>query len=311
MYHDPLLVAGIRAHAADAAVFSAFPLGFLRYAAASAALLVIVLTGKIRPPKKADVKWFLLSGFFGFFLYMIAFNKGCETVTSASSSVVIATVPVITALLARIVYREKMSGMRWAAMGIEFFGVVALTVLGKAFSLNRGILWLLLAAVSLSAYNLLQKKADQDVFRDAGLRYGIFAGTLMLSVFLPDAVRQVAARRRCSCFSSRSSAFFPAPSLCDLGQGHRKGGTHRVREQLHVPHARFSRRCSAFCSRGNAGRPDHRGRRGHQWRAWSCSTSAKDPRPAQPRKNARGSLKGRGFKQFWNFLTKGPAGALF
>ena len=69
--------------------FSAFPLGFLRYAFASFALVVIVLTAKIAPPKNADLKWFLLSGFFGFFLYMITFNKGIATVTAATSSVII------------------------------------------------------------------------------------------------------------------------------------------------------------------------------------------------------------------------------
>lgn len=44
----------------------------------------------------------------GFFLYMIAFNQGQATVTAAICSVVIATIPVITAILARFIYHEKM-----------------------------------------------------------------------------------------------------------------------------------------------------------------------------------------------------------
>jgi drug/metabolite transporter (DMT)-like permease len=170
--------------------FSAFSLGFLRYAAASSALIVIVLTAKIKAPKKLDLKWFVLSGFFGFFIYMIVFNKGCETVTAATSSVIIATVPVITAILARLFYREKMSGIQWVATGLEFFGVIVLTLLDSAFSLNSGILWLILAAVSLSSYNLLQRKLTETYSGLQASAYSIFAGTLMLAVFIPDSVRE-------------------------------------------------------------------------------------------------------------------------
>lgn len=171
--------------------FSAFPLGFLRYAAASCALLVIVLTAKLKSPAKADLKWFLLAGFFGFFLYMIAFNKGCETVTAATSSVIIATVPMITALLARFVYGEKLSGIQWTATAVEFSGVIVLALLNHTFSLNTGLFWLLLAALSLGIYNLLQRKLTKTYSGLQASAYSIFAGTAMLAVFLPASVREV------------------------------------------------------------------------------------------------------------------------
>ncbi|HML47826.1 MAG TPA: DMT family transporter, partial [Clostridia bacterium] len=138
--------------------FSAFSLGFLRYAAASCALLVFALFAPMRLPKRADGKWFLLSGLFGFFLYMIAFNKGCESVSASTSSVVIAIVPVLTALLARFLYGEKLSGIRWAAIGVEFAGVAVLTLMRQALSVGGGLFWLLLASCSLAVYNLLQRK---------------------------------------------------------------------------------------------------------------------------------------------------------
>ena len=62
----------------------------------------------MQPPRRTDLIWFLVSGGVGFFLYMIAFNQGQATVTAATGSVVIATVPVITALLARFLYRENL-----------------------------------------------------------------------------------------------------------------------------------------------------------------------------------------------------------
>ncbi len=171
--------------------FSAFSLGFLRYFAASAALLVMVLIMKIEIPKRKDWIWFLLSGFFGFFLYMIAFNKGCETVTAATSSVIIATAPVITALLARLAYREKISGIQWVATGVEFSGVIVLTLLNNTFSINNGILWLMIAALSLSTYNLLQRKLTRQYSGTQASAYSIFVGTIMLFIFMPRALPEV------------------------------------------------------------------------------------------------------------------------
>jgi Permeases of the drug/metabolite transporter (DMT) superfamily len=171
--------------------FTAFPLGFLRYTVASFALLIIIIIVKAQTPKKADLKSFLLSGFLGFFLYMIAFNKGCETVTAATSSVIIATVPVITALLSCFIYREKLRIYQWAATVLEFAGVILLTLLNHEFSLNSGLLWLLLAAISLSSYNLLQRKLAKTYSGLQTSAYSIFAGTVMLYVFLPASVREV------------------------------------------------------------------------------------------------------------------------
>ena len=171
--------------------FSAFPLGFLRYAVASCALVAIVLTAKIAPPHKADLKWFLLSGFFGFFLYMITFNKGIESVTAATSSVIIATAPVITALLAHIFFKENLTGIQWAATAVEFSGVALLSLMNGFFSLNSGLLWLLLAAISLAIYNLLQRKLTKTYSGLQAAAYSIFSGTIMLAIFLPTALREI------------------------------------------------------------------------------------------------------------------------
>lgn len=173
--------------------FSAFSLGFLRYAIASLTLLLIVLVMKLKLPKLSDLKWFLLSGATGFFLYMITFNKGCETVSSATSSVIIATTPIITALFARIFYQERLKKLQWVAILICFGGVIVLTVLEGGITVNVGILWLLGAAVLISLYNLLQRRLTKRYTAVQSTAFSIFAGTLLLSVFLPEAVSEVAA----------------------------------------------------------------------------------------------------------------------
>lgn len=171
--------------------FSSFSLGFLRYFVASCALAAIAALTKIKPPKRADLLWFLTAGASGFFLYMIAFNQGQARVTAATGSVVIATVPVITALLARVVCRENLRPLQWAAILVEFAGVTVLALLDGAFSLNAGLCWLLLAALLLSVYNLLQRRLTKTYTALQTTTYSIFAGTLMLAVFLPASVREV------------------------------------------------------------------------------------------------------------------------
>ncbi len=169
---------------------TAFPLGFLRYVAASAALILVLIYKKTLPPKKRDWPWFLLSGAVGFFLYMLAFNKGCETVSSATSSVVIATVPVLTALLARLIHGESLKPTQWAAMVVEFAGVAILTLMDGVFSVNAGLLYLLLAVALLSAYNLLQRRLTKAYSGLQASAYSVLAGTVMLAIFAPQAAAE-------------------------------------------------------------------------------------------------------------------------
>lgn len=83
---------------------------------------------KMKIPKVIDIWWFFLSGAVGFFFYIIAFNKGSASVSASASSLVIATVPVITALFSYIIYHEKLKGFQWIAIAIGFSGVIILTL---------------------------------------------------------------------------------------------------------------------------------------------------------------------------------------
>lgn len=171
--------------------FSAFSLGFLRYFVASCTLIVIAVFNGMRLPGRKDIPWFLLAGGVGFFFYMIAFNQGQATVTAATGSVVIATVPLITALFARFLYREKLMPFQWFAVFVEFAGVIVLTLMNSTFSVNTGLFWLLLAALALSIYNLLQRKLTQNYTALQVSTYSILCGTGMLTVFAPSAVPEI------------------------------------------------------------------------------------------------------------------------
>ena len=171
--------------------FSPFSLGFLRYFIASIALVCVAFITKMKFPSKKDFPWFFLAGVVGFFLYVSAFNKGQGTVSASTASIVIATVPVITAVLARIIYSEKLSYIQWGAIIIELIGVGILTLFKGVLSVNIGLIWLFLAALVVSIYNLIQHKLTKKYTALQATSFGIFSGTILLAIFIPVSVKEI------------------------------------------------------------------------------------------------------------------------
>jgi drug/metabolite transporter (DMT)-like permease len=171
--------------------FSAYSLGFLRYFLASCVLAALVALFKVRPPAKKDLGLFLTSGILGFSLYVIVFNIGSATVTSATASVIVSTAPVITALLARVFYGERLSALQWFAIAVEFIGVAVLALGNGIFMLNAGVLWLALAALALGSYNLTQRTLTRSYTAFQASAFSIFAGTLVLAVFAPSSIGEL------------------------------------------------------------------------------------------------------------------------
>jgi drug/metabolite transporter (DMT)-like permease len=147
----------------------------------------------MRPPARKDVPWFLLSGAAGFGLYMVIFNLGSRSVTASTGSVILATTPILTALLARIFYREKLRAMQYVAIGVSFTGVVVLTVLHGGFSGSSGIGYMFASALLVSIYNILQRRLTRTYTALQSTAISIFIGTLLLCVFLPGAIGEVSA----------------------------------------------------------------------------------------------------------------------
>ncbi|MDR2940357.1 MAG: DMT family transporter [Clostridiales bacterium] len=171
--------------------FSPYSLGFSRYLVASGTLIIFVIKAKMGPPKKSDYGWFIIGGAIGFFLYMIAFNKGSETITASTSSVIISTAPILTALLANLFYKERLKIYQWAAIFISFLGVIVLTILNGKFMIGGGMVWIFFASVLVSLYNILQRKLTKTYSALQSTAYCIFMGTIMLSVFLPVTLGEV------------------------------------------------------------------------------------------------------------------------
>lgn len=171
--------------------FSPSSVGFLRYLIAAAMLLALVIFKRISPPKLKDAWLFVLSGFTGFAFYMFSYNMGYVTVTAATGSVISATIPPITAVLARAFLDEKLQPVQWAAIAIQFFGIIIIALSSGKMSLGTGVMWLLASAVSLAVYNLIQRKLTVRYCAMQSSVYSIFCGWAMMLIFSPKAFSEL------------------------------------------------------------------------------------------------------------------------
>lgn len=159
----------------------------MRHLVASAALLgVLVASGARRWPDRRDLAIFLALGFSGIFVYHTALNAGELRVSAGATSLIIATAPAITALLARWIHDERMSPSGWAG-SVLAFGGVALIAVGDA----RGVRvdpfagFVLLSALATSLYFVFQTGVLRRYRVVEVVAFVTWGGTVPMLAFLP------------------------------------------------------------------------------------------------------------------------------
>ncbi|MCL1914433.1 MAG: DMT family transporter [Eubacteriaceae bacterium] len=170
---------------------SALPLGFLRYFFASIALGIVALAYKIKPPKGRDLAFVALAGICGFFMYMVTINQGNATVPASESSVIIATAPAITAIIARFAFGEFLNKRQVSAIILQFAGVMVVMDTYSGFVPSKGYVMLLGAACLISVYNALQRDLTKRHNSLDMTIYSIFFGEAALCLFAPMALREL------------------------------------------------------------------------------------------------------------------------
>lgn len=185
------------AFAAIRATLSAYgpaELALLRFATASVALGLYAATLRMRLPELRDIPVMFLLGFTGVSFYHVALNYGQITVPAGSASLLINTSPVFTAILASIFLRERLRTWGWAGIALSFVGV-SLIAMGKkgGLRLEPGAVWIVLSALSVAVFFVVQKPYLKKYGALAVTTYAIWAGTLLLLVFTPRLLPQLRA----------------------------------------------------------------------------------------------------------------------
>jgi drug/metabolite transporter (DMT)-like permease len=167
-------------------------LALLRLLVASVTLAAYVAIARMRLPEVRDLPAILLAGFLAFTLYHVALNFGERTVSAGAASLLINTAPIFTALLATAFLGERLLTIGWVGMVVSFFGATLISVGEKeGYGLDLGAVPILLAAVAVSVYLVIQRPYLAKYGPLAFTTYAIWAGTLLTGVFAPGLVSAV------------------------------------------------------------------------------------------------------------------------
>jgi drug/metabolite transporter (DMT)-like permease len=166
--------------------YSPSHLALLRFLAASATILVYALVAGVRLPARKDFAYILMMGFISISVYHVALNAGERTVTAGAASMLVASAPVFSALLARVALDERLRAWGWIGIAISFAGVSLIAIgEGGGMHFNRGAFLVLIAAISTGISVILQKHYLKTYNVTDFSTHLILAGTLFLLPFLP------------------------------------------------------------------------------------------------------------------------------
>ncbi|MTJ79984.1 MAG: EamA family transporter [Telmatospirillum sp.] len=170
--------------------FTPSGLAALRYAIAAVAL--VVLSPLIRGQGSARTGWrdlplFVLFGLLGIVGYNIGLNLGEQTVTAATSSFVVAQIPISTVILQFMFFQDKIS--RGTFFGI-LLGLLGTTIIVLSETSGSGFGWgaifIVGAIFSESAYFVLQKDAIHRLGAYRVNLFTILAAGICMSPLLGD-----------------------------------------------------------------------------------------------------------------------------
>ena len=173
--------AGIRAGLRG---YSPADLATLRFIVASIALGIYAIFAHFRRPAVKDFPSLLLAGVLGITFYNIALNYGETRVTAGSASMLIASAPIWTTLLAVFFLHEHLSSVGWTGVLLSFVGV-ALIARGESGGLHLSpqAFIILACAVASAVYMILQKHLLTRYTPLEFTAYSIWAGTLFMVPF--------------------------------------------------------------------------------------------------------------------------------
>jgi len=164
----------------------------LRFIFGSVTLVLIGAIRRIRLPEKKDLPRFALAGLIGIFSYMILLNYGSVTVVSGVASFIIASSPVFTIIMSRLVLKEIVRPISWIGVAVSFCGLVVIMLSQtEGFTFSLGVLLILGAAIATSGHNVMQRSFLKKYTSLEATTYTVLAATAFMLIFAPNLVREL------------------------------------------------------------------------------------------------------------------------
>lgn len=169
---------------------SIWTIAFLRFALTTVCLFAALgVSGKGRRPiARGHLRWFLLMGLTGVAAYHLSLNLGERYISSNVASLIVASMPVMTAVLAILFLGEEVSATKWAGIALAIAGVVVLVLWGTpdaelTVRNAAGATVTALAPLSWAVYTIVSKRLVRTYGPLTLATYALGIGTLMLAPF--------------------------------------------------------------------------------------------------------------------------------
>lgn len=191
--------------------FSAPHLTLLRHLVASVAFAIFILARPGRKlPRKEDLGQFMLLGALGYFIYHLALNYGEMHVSAGAASLIIATAPVLTAIVASFMLADRLPPLGWFGSILAFSGVCLIVVGDGELGFNAYALLILGAAVATAFFAVLQKRMLARYPAVEVAAFANWSGTLPMLVFAPGLPQAVAEAPTSAVLATIYNGIFPS-----------------------------------------------------------------------------------------------------
>lgn len=163
---------------------------FYRYLGISAILLLILFisNGRITIPRGRHILILGAMGLSGVTLNNIFQFSGLQYSTAINCSLVSSTTPVITAVLAAVFLREKLTVIQWLGITISFLGIFFLVTHGSletimTLSFNYGDILFFASQLCWAIYTILGRKIMVELSPLATTAWAGLAATVMTGLY--------------------------------------------------------------------------------------------------------------------------------
>ena len=164
--------------------YSPQSLALLRFVVASAAMGGIFAFVRVPRPTRRQLPLLLVAALAGIPIYHVSLNYAEVRVGAGPAALLINISPVMAALLAAGMLRERLGALGWAGTFVSFAGA-AVVASSKGWDFDPRAAFVLVAAFAGAVYTVLQKPLLRTFTAIGFTAWAIWIGTACLLPFLP------------------------------------------------------------------------------------------------------------------------------
>ena len=157
-------------------------------------LIIGVFKGLHIPTSWREWGLYILLGATGNFVYQVVFNEGLRTIPAATSSIIMALTPMTTALMALVVYKDKIRPIGWLFTITAFIGVAVIIFWNSTLTIPMGAIWTLIGMILFAVYNILNRGLSLKGYDSITIAmWSMFTGAIMALPFADHAIEMIGA----------------------------------------------------------------------------------------------------------------------